>query len=71
MSYRVRVSEQRSQALAGVGDCRPESPLHEPEQALQLLRVPLGREPEKDRTRGSEPLAGGVRWVELVPEPRR
>ena len=71
MSYRVRVSEQRSEALAGVGDCRYESPLHEPEQALELLRVLLGREPENDRTRWSEPLAGGVRIVELLPEPRR
>jgi RepB DNA-primase from phage plasmid/CHC2 zinc finger len=68
VSYRVRVLEQRSQALAGVGDCRYESPLHEPEQALELLRVLLGREPENERTRWSVPLAGGVRCVELLPE---
>jgi hypothetical protein len=71
VSYRVRVSEQRSQALAGVGDCRYQSPLHEPEQALELLRVLLGREPETNRTRWSEPLPGGVRIVELLPEPQR
>jgi hypothetical protein len=71
VSYRVRFSEHRSRALAGVDDCRYQSPLHEPEQAPDLLGVLLGREPEKDRTRWSSPRAGAVRRVEIVAEPRR
>jgi hypothetical protein len=71
VSHRVRVSERRSQALAGVGDCQHESPPHPPDHALELLRVLLGRDPEPDRTRWTSPLAGGTRHIELVAERRR
>ena len=71
MSYRVRVSERRSPALAGVGDCGYESPPHDAEHARDLLRVLLGRDPEQDRTRWTSPLAGGTRYVELVADTGR
>ena len=69
MSYRVRVTEERSEALAGVGGCRYQSPEQTGEQARELLRVLLGRDPEDDRTRWMRPLAGDVRQVELISDP--
>ena len=68
MSYRVLVVEQRSQALAGVADCRYESPRHEAGQARELLRVLLDHDPEHNRTRWQLPIAGGVMAIQLVRE---
>jgi hypothetical protein len=69
VSYRVLVVEQRSQALAGVADCRYESPRHEAGQARELLRVLLGRDPEHDRTHWRLPIAGAVMAIQLVGVP--
>jgi hypothetical protein len=69
VNSRVRVSNQRSRTPAG--DCRYHSPPREPEHAPDLLGVPLGREPAKDRTRSSSPPPDATRRVELIAQPRR
>jgi hypothetical protein len=65
VSYRVQVTEHRSAPLARVGDCGYRSPEMAVTDARGLLRVLLGRDPEPTCTRWSQPIAGGVRLVEL------
>jgi hypothetical protein len=65
-AYRVRVTERVSEPLAGVGDCRYDSPPQSRADALVLVRVLLGTTPDLTRSRWERPIAGGQRSIELV-----
>jgi hypothetical protein len=64
--YRVRVVEHISEQLAGVPGCRYDSPPQTRADALDLVRVLLGAEPDLTRSHWERPIAGGHRSVELV-----
>ena len=69
--YRVRVVEHISEQLAGVPGCRYDSPPHTRDDALGLVRVLLGGDPDLTRSHWVRPIAGGQRSVDLVWEPPR
>jgi hypothetical protein len=69
--FRVRVVEHVSEQLAGVPGCRYDSPLQGRADALQLVHVLLGGDPDLTRSHWQRPIAGGYRSVELVWEPPR
>ena len=69
--YRVRVVEHISEQLAGVPGCRYDSPPQTRDDALGLVRVLLGGDPDLTRSHWERPIAGGHRSVELVWEQPR
>jgi hypothetical protein len=69
--YRVRVVEHISEQLAGVPGCRYDSPLQTRNDALGLVRVLLGGDPDLTRSHWERPIAGGHRSVDLVWEQPR
>lgn len=66
MAVRVRVTDERSEPLAGSAGCRYDSPPHTESDALALVRVLLGFEPGPGQSRWDRPIAGGRRLVELA-----
>jgi hypothetical protein len=66
VTVRVRVIEHISEPLAGVAQCRYESPPHPREQALALVRVLLGVVPDPTGSRWRRPIAGGHRSIQLI-----
>lgn len=65
-AWRVRVIERVSEPLAGVADCRYDSPPHSRADALVLVRVLLGAIPDLTCARWQRPIAGGQRSIELM-----
>jgi hypothetical protein len=69
--FRVRVVEHISEQLAGVPGCRYDSPPQTKTDALDLVRVLLGGDPDLTRSHWQQPIAGGYRSVALIWEPPR
>jgi len=69
--YRVRVVEHISEQLPGVPGWRYDSPPQTRDDALGLVRMLLGGDPDLTRSHWVCPIAGGQRSVDLVWEPPR
>lgn len=67
----VRVRDAINPTLAGRGDASYESPPQPREDALNLVRLLLGRieAPQSGELRWTCPIAGGQRTVTLAPAP--
>ena len=67
----VHVTDAVNATLAGRGDVSYQSPPQAPEDALNLVRLLLGRNeaPNASQPRWTCPIAGGQRTVTLTPAP--